>query len=316
VVKVKAAEAQRLDHYLLRALNWKSRSRTQEVIRQGRVTVNGEAAKPSRKVRNGDRIIVELSAGTGLPADYGTAPFEVLYEDPWLVGVNKPPGLLVHPVGRHVYDTLINYLHHEYRSRPSPAGGRGSEDGEIVPRLCHRIDRETTGLVLVATDAFLHREIHGQFQRRLVHKEYLALAAGSFPEELGALATPIGEGRNLKECLENAALKESRTVVRVLRRAAEFSLLACVPETGRQNQIRVHLAAAGHPLVGDLRYGWVEPPPGFPDRFLLHARSLVFYHPRLKLPVELTAPLPEDFRQIVEERLLAGERRQAEEGSL
>jgi 23S rRNA pseudouridine1911/1915/1917 synthase len=294
VVPVRATECQRLDVYLGNHLNWSSRTRLQSLIRDGRVLVNGEPAKPARKVRAGDMVTLELSGGAGIPADYGDLPLEVLYEDPWLVAVSKPPGLLVHPVGRHVYDTLINYLHHRYR-------GHAGEDGRpVVPRLCHRIDRDTTGVLVAAKEAWTHREVQAAFERRRVAKEYVALAVGRYPEERSTLDAPIGEGRSLETCLEHAALKASETSVRVLARFEEHTLLACVPHTGRQNQIRVHLAAAGHPIAGDDRYGGGRPPGGFPPRYLLHSRLLRFHHPRLKCAVEVTAPLPADFQALLD----------------
>jgi len=292
VVPVRVTAEQRLDVYLWNHLNWKSRTRLQSLIRIGRVLVNGERTKPARRVRAGDTVTLVLSPGAGVPR-YDAIPLEVLYEDPWLVAVNKPPGLLVHPVGRHVYDTLINHLHHRYR-------GQVGEDGEpLVPRLCHRIDRDTTGVLVAAKEAWTHKEVQAAFERRLVAKEYLALAVGPYPADRSTLTVPIGEGRSLETCLEHVSLKESRTAVRVLARFEGHTLLACVPHTGRQNQIRVHLAAAGHPIAGDERYGGGKAQAGFPGRYLLHSRFLEFYHPRLKCAIEVTAPLPPDFQELL-----------------
>ena len=142
---VRTSGAQRLDSFLVNHLAWKSRSRLQGLIREGRVTVNGEKTKASRRVRLDDLVEIHLSNGLGLPDDYSERKLDIIYEDEWLVAVNKPPGMLVHPVGRHVYDTLINYLHHRYHS---PA----SEGEEIVPKLCHRLDRDTSGVVVLAKE--------------------------------------------------------------------------------------------------------------------------------------------------------------------
>ena len=297
-VAVKSHQPMRVDRYLTSALGWRSRSRVQTLIRTGRVLVNGERSKPARRVRQGDEIVVELSEGTGVPRDYAARELEILYEDPWLVAVNKPPGMLVHPVGRHVYDTLINYLHHRYRS--APGAEDGARDGDdVVPRLCHRIDRDTTGVLLVAKDALVHKQIMRQFEERHVDKEYICLAHGRYPVAEDVVSIPLGEGRCLESCLRHPSLKPSRTRVRVLHHLDGVSLLACTPHTGRQNQIRVHLAAVGHPIVGDERYGGSPAPPGYPERFLLHSRRLCFYHEPLKSRVELIAPLPEDFRRLV-----------------
>jgi 23S rRNA pseudouridine1911/1915/1917 synthase len=292
-VDVKATEPVRLDHYLLSSLVWKSRSRLQGLIRDGHITVNGERVKPSRRVRAGDVISLQLSCGAGIPDDYDDRPLELLYEDDWLLAVNKPPGMLSHPVGRHVYDTLINYLHHRYHLPPGDDGGRS-------PRLCHRLDRDTTGVVLVARDSYVHREVMYQFENRLVSKEYLALVEGRLSGDERRIDLAIGEGRSLATSLDHPVLKASATVVRVERHYRDYTLVRCVPHTGRQNQIRIHLAARGHPLVGDERFGGLPPAAGFPPRYLLHSESLRLYHPRLKSALEIRAPLPEDFRQLLE----------------
>ena len=205
--------------------------------------------------------------------------------------------MLVHPVGRHVYDTLINYLHHRYHS---PA----SEGEEIVPKLCHRLDRDTTGVVIVGKKTYVHREVQQQFEKRQVSKTYLALANGHFPPDRGEINIPIGEGRCLQSALEHGVLRESRTLVTVLETYEDCTLLRCVPCTGRQNQIRVHLAALGHPIAGDERYGGDSPgeQPGrksWPLRYLLHSESIRFWHPRLKQNLELRAPVPPDFQELL-----------------
>ncbi|MCH2585114.1 MAG: RluA family pseudouridine synthase, partial [Planctomycetes bacterium] len=220
-----------------------------------------------------------------------------IYEDEWLVVVNKPPGMLVHPVGRHVYDTLINYLHHRYHSTDA-----GKE--EVIPKLCHRLDRDTTGVVVVGKKNYVHRAVQQQFEKRSVSKSYLALANGLFPPDRNEIDIPIGEGRCLKSALEQKPLKDSRTLVTVLDSYGDHTLLRCVPCTGRQNQIRVHLAAVGHPIAGDERYGGDSPGERperreWPLRYLLHSESIRFWHPRLKQDIELAAPLPPDFQALL-----------------
>lgn len=291
--KVKGTAVRRLDHYVLSTLQWKSRTRIQELICEGRIRVNGAATKPAWRVKPGDEISITLSHGAGMPDDYDALQLDVLYEDPWLVAVNKPPGMLVHPVGRHVYDTLINYLHHRYRDAV------GENDEALRPRLCHRIDKDTTGIVVVGKDVHAHREVRVQFESRLVSKEYVALVAGEYPREREVLTAPMGEGRSLEACLEHESLKEARTTVEVLRRLRGHTLLSCVPHTGRLNQIRVHLAGAGFPIAGDERFGGDPPRPGFPARYLLHSRVIRFDHPRLKSLLELTAPLPPDLVELL-----------------
>lgn len=289
VIEVRSDRDVRVDHYLFHNMSWRSRNRVQTLIREGRVTVNGRPAKPSRRVRHGDVVTIRLSSGTGVPDDYDTRSFPTLYEDPWLLALDKPAGILVHPVGRHVYDTLINYLHHRYHAS-------GPANKSIVPRLCHRLDRDTTGLLVVAKDLYVHREVSRQFEGRHLEKSYLALAHGDVDPEKTMIDRAIGIGRSLDQALTNGVRRASRTSLEVLERYGSFTLLRASPETGRQNQIRIHLAAIGHPIAGDRRFGAPAPPPGFPGRYLLHSERLRLYHPRLKCEIELEAPLPPDFQ--------------------
>ena len=316
--EVKSVSPLRLDRYLIRSLDWKSRTRLQKLIREGYITVNKQAAKPSQKVMQGDVVNIQLSHGAGVPESYEEREFEILYEDRWLVAINKPPGLLVHPVGRHVYDTLINYMHHHYH-------GAETEYGQhVIPRLCHRLDRDTTGVLVIAKEAHVHRQVQYQFENRLVAKEYYALVAGSFDAvsnrddssvtktaETMTVTIPLGEGNSLQTCLEHSVLKKSRTDFRIVERYRDYTLLTCHPQTGRQNQIRVHLAAVGLPIVGDTRYGPSDGNPTasrygnptalqeFARRYLLHSRRLRFFHPRWKSVVEITAPVPPDFGSVL-----------------
>jgi len=318
-VPVKAIQAVRLDLYLRHNLVWKSRGRIQDLIRRGQITVNGKKAKPSQTVRGGDRIEIRLSLGTGVPEDYHERDVAAIYEDPWLLAIDKPAGMLVHPVGKHLYDTLINYLHFRYReagggdlvTEPRSAAlrkARRQVDESTAPRLCHRIDRDTTGILLVAKEAYVHREVQRQFQDRHISKEYWTIAHGLLPTRLEEISIPIGEGKDLREALE-PPVRPARTRIEVLDRFSapngDFTLVAARPVTGRQNQIRVHLAAIGHPIAGDVRYGGrlVD---GFPQRYLLHARRVRFLHPRLKCAVELEAAPPVDLVHLIEQLRTAG----------
>jgi 23S rRNA pseudouridine1911/1915/1917 synthase len=237
-------------------------------------------------------VTIELSSGTGVPGDYRERQLDVIYEDPWIVVIDKPPGLLVHPVGRHVYDTLLNYLHHRYDPR------RSGDAGEL-PRLCHRVDKDTTGLVLVAKDAYVHRALMDQFEARRVEKEYVALVHGGGLASTETVEIPIGAGRDLDSALNHPVLRQATTVVHVEERLGDFTLVRCLPRTGRQNQIRIHLAARGHPIAGDSRYGAPSPASNTPGRYLLHAQRLRFRHPRLRSDLVVEAPLPADFRTLL-----------------
>jgi 23S rRNA pseudouridine1911/1915/1917 synthase len=290
-LEVRTLEPARLDLYVGANLPWRSRTHLQALIRKGKVLVNGQRAKPSTRVRSGDRITVRIHETAEIP-DYERFTLEYVYEDPWLLAVNKPPGLLVHPVGDHVYDTLINHLHFRHRNEQD-------EEGEPVrPRLCHRIDRETTGIVLVGLDSWVHDRVRHQFENRLVSKEYVALARGDYAGG-DSIDVPMGEGHDLPSSLHHRHLRPARTTVRVLERFEGYTLLACRPATGRQNQIRIHLGSVGHPIVGDERFGDGPPPDGFPARYLLHSRAIRLEHPRLKSTLDLSAELPEDFQALI-----------------
>ena len=299
VLPVRAGQPTRLDVFLRESLSWKSRTRIQNLIRSGYVSLNlntvahEQALKPSTVVRAGDEVTVRLSRGTVIP-DYSLWRIDILYEDPFILGINKPPGTLVHPVGRHVYDTLMNYLHYRY-------GDAMEQCPDFHLRLCHRIDKDTTGVLLVGKDNYVHRSVQRQLEERTMSKEYYALVIGHVSGDLREIDRPIAEGRDLNTALNGENLKRSRTLIRVVRRFRDHTLVSASPVTGRQNQIRVHLASVGHPLVGDERYDGPPAPEGFPRRFNLHARRLRFYHPRLKSWVALQAPLPHDLETLLAE---------------
>ncbi|MBN1421274.1 MAG: RluA family pseudouridine synthase, partial [Planctomycetes bacterium] len=248
-IRVRSMEKDRLDVYLRRKLRWKSRTHLQEVISEGRVRVNGTVRKASYAVKAGDLIEVAVSHGTGVPGDYRDLAPEILYEDEWIIAVNKPPGILVHPAGRHVYDTVLNYLHFRYR---------GAERGR-APRLAHRLDRDTTGVLLAVRDEETGRDLQHQFEGRRVTKVYRAVVAGSPPWDRVRIERPIGE-------------RPARTDVEVLARLGPWAEVECRPLTGRQNQIRIHLAGEGFPIAGDAEIAGdaARSAPPLPPRYLLH----------------------------------------------
>ena len=300
----------RLDVYIRESLIWKSRQRIQELIRAGNITVNDRTVKPSQAVKSGDLIRIRLSMGTGVPVDYHEFEPSILYEDRWIVAVDKPPGMLVHPVGRHVYDTLLNYLHFRYLPKKGEATGDGKANSdrhqnavEEAPTLllCHRIDRDTTGVLLIAKDEHVHQRLTAQFEEREVHKEYLALCCGHLAPGAQVIDVPLGEGPTLALALTpptKAASTEVEPIEQFTTPAGSFTLVAARPFTGRQNQIRIHLAFLGHPIVGDWRYG-TPAPVGFPQRYLLHAREIRVVHPRLRTGIRIEAAPPEDFAELL-----------------
>lgn len=304
---------QRLDRFLASRLFWRTRSSVQRLIRDGDVTVNGERRKHGRRVWEGDEITIRIPHPPfEVEEGIQDIPIEVLTEDRILVAVNKQPFLPVHPSGRHVHNTLINALHAKYRRPDDP-------DLDVVPRLCHRLDRETSGIVLVSKVDAYRAALSTQFENRTVQKTYLALVRGRLEKEEGTVDLPIGPAVSSQLRVRMAirfdgAGLPSQTSFRVQQRFRDYTLVECTPKTGRQHQIRVHLAALGHPIVGDKIYG--------PDeeyfikyaadelteddlaalemsRHALHAWKLRFWHPVAQEHREVTAPLWSDIREFM-----------------
>jgi 23S rRNA pseudouridine1911/1915/1917 synthase len=305
---------QRLDVALATVLTWRSRASVLRLIDAGLVTVDGRRVAPARRVRAGEVIVVEIPPAPVAHPDT-TAPIDlrVLYEDAWMVAVDKPPGMAVHPSGRHLSGTLMQELHRRYRRPSEPAH-------DVVPRLLHRIDLETSGLVAVGLDERFHQLVGRQFEDRLVRKSYLAVVHGTPSPREGTIDLPIvhDKASAVRLKLRTGTAGEGLSAVthyRVERGNDRYSLVAAMPRTGRTHQIRVHFAAIGCPIVGDKLYGpdeqfflrhidgtlTVEERRSLVlDRHALHSHSLAFHHPMLGRDVELTAPLPEDLRALVE----------------
>lgn len=263
--RVKVADlVLRLDQFLGQHLKWRSRTSIQRLIKAGHVLVDaatpdhphgtGAVAperRPGRKLRHGSRVVVVIPEELRLDLSAeGVGPLEVLYEDEEVVAVDKPPRVAVHPSGRHFHDTLIQRVHAHFQDR--------IEAGDMVPRLCHRLDRETSGIVLVAKHPRTHPTLMAQFEGRAVEKTYLAVVHGTDLPRYLSITDPVGPARasaiRLKMAVRGDGLP-SRTDVEVLERAGDLALVRCDLFTGRQHQIRVHLAARGHPVVGDKLYG-------------------------------------------------------------
>jgi 23S rRNA pseudouridine1911/1915/1917 synthase len=239
----------------------------------------------------------------------------VLYEDESVIAVDKPPMLVVHPSGRHLTDTLIQRVHAVYKSERLHRDAR--------PRLCHRLDRETSGIVLIGKDPESHQDLMRQFEQREVEKEYLAIVHGAPQFDSGVVDLPLGQARASSIRLKMAVVSdglESQTEWSVVRLLPGRTLIACRPKTGRQHQIRVHMDAIGHPLVGDKLYGLdeqifqrsadgeltgedmheLELP-----RHALHNHSLTFAHPRTGGELRIECPLAPDLRVYLDRRALS-----------
>ncbi len=298
-------QSERLDHFLLTRMSWRSRAQVHGLIADGRVTRNGEpAARKAGRLVAGDLIEVSVPPpdeevrhevlGRALEA-------LILHDDDDLVAVAKPAGLIVHPVGRVRVNTLIQALHWLYRHGPRAAPG-------VVPRICHRLDRDTSGVVVLAKTMPARVRLQEVFEGRDVAKEYVAVVRGRVAEDAGRIDLPIGPDEEAELELMMTTRDDglpSRTRFEVLERFAAASLVRFDIETGRQHQIRVHARAIGHPvlldpLYGDGRLAWPDAEAPLIARQALHARRVILPHPRTGAPLALEAPLPDDLRALVE----------------
>lgn len=303
-VPPEAARA-RLDQFLAESLPDFSRSRLQALVREGHVTLDGAATKPSMKLTVGSHILVQVPPAQPARAEPEDIPLEVLFEDEDFIVVNKPAGMVVHGATGHWRGTLVNALLHH-------CGGLAQIGGEIRPGIVHRLDKETSGCLMAAKNDVTHRSLVSQLANREVGKIYLALAAGRFMKASGMVDEPIARhpvDRKRMAVAPAGKGKEARTGWRVLGEVPVAAapgkvgtLVECTLYTGRTHQIRVHLKHLGHPILGDKVYG--EPKPF--ARQMLHAWRLSVRHPRSGQLVECTAPLPEDFRTAGLAALLPG----------
>jgi len=301
----------RIDAYLSSRYPDYSRSVMQKVIDADAVLVNGQIVKASYKVRLDDVIRVwlpELADDAPVPEDI---PLEVVYDDPAFTVVNKPAGMVVHPAKGHWSGTLVNALQFHYDTLSTVSG-------EHRPGIVHRLDRDTTGLLLVAKDDQAHRKLAAQFEQRTIRKEYLALVSGVPDRDRDSVERPIGFHPTYREKMairtpEDGG-KEAATFYEVIERFRGHAFVRCKPKTGRTHQIRVHLAHVGHPIVADKAYSGRDRltlgdllGPGTPDadrvlidRQALHAHTLRLTHPVTGAPLEFVAPLPADMTRTLE----------------
>lgn len=307
VVKARM-EGKRVDSYLASRFPDYSRSVIQKVIDADAVEVNGEVPKPSFKVRTGDRIRVWLpDPGDGLPVPEDI-PIPVVFEDADLVVVNKPPGMVTHPAKGNWSGTLVNALRFHFANL-STVGG------ESRPGIVHRLDRDTSGLLVVARDDRAHKLLAAQFEARTVQKEYLALVRGEPSRDSDYIEKAIGfhptDRQRMAIRRAEDGGKTASTYYEVLERFRGYALMRCLPRTGRTHQIRVHLAHISHPIVADKLYSGRDRltfgdllGPDFADadrivldRQALHARRLQLTHPGTGAAMDLTAPLPLDLTE-------------------
>ena len=302
----------RLDLFLVRQLLDVSRARVQELIAQKKVLVEGTAVKASLKLRGGESVTVLGPAERPpLRAMAEDIALDVVYEDPALAVVNKPAGMLVHAGAGRADDarnrgTLVNALLHRFRSLSAVGGG-------LRPGIVHRLDKDTSGLMVVAKDDAAHQDLARQFSHRLVKKTYVALVHGWLKQDAGRVESAISRDRvrrirmTTRRSGGRAALSEYRVQERLASAGGRFSLLEVRISTGRTHQIRVHLSSLGHPVVGDALYGAPrrlsarDGKTSLPTlaRNFLHASALAFTHPHSGAALSFSRPLPEDLNNFL-----------------
>jgi len=291
-----ADEKKRLDVFLAAVQAEASRTRIQKLIEEGRVAVNGQPARGSTPLKAGDHVTLDLPAPVPLEVTPEAIPLTVVYEDEYLIAVDKPAGMVVHPAPGHRAGTLVNALLAHCRD----LSGIG---GVERPGIVHRLDKETSGLVLAAKTEAAHRSLARQFKEREITKVYLAFVRGRMEQDRGTIDLPIGRHRTHRKKMagDRERGRAAQTLYEVIERRAAFTYLRAFPKTGRTHQIRVHLASLGHPILGDKLYGR-KTGPGSPGmtRQALHAHRLEFSHPVTGEALVLTAPLPSDMAKLLE----------------
>ena len=299
-IQITAEESgERIDALLARSFPVLSRSLIQKFMEAGAVTLNGKAVKKNARGSAGDVLLFSFPDTEELPIEAQALPLDVVYEDGDLIVVNKARGMVVHPAPGHPDGTLVNAL--LFRCGDSLSGIGGTRR----PGIVHRIDKDTSGLLVAAKNDFAHQGLSAQLSDHSLFREYEALACGSFREDAGTVDRPVGrhpvDRKRMAVDVRNG--KAAVTHWQVLARFRGYTRLRCRLETGRTHQIRVHMASIGHPLLGDGLYGAKCPDKGLEGQ-CLHARCLQLTHPRTGALMRFEAPLPDYFVQVLEKLVL------------
>ncbi len=289
-------EGTRLDRFLAVIYPKLSRAFFQKLIRCGQVQLSGKSLKPSYSVKTGDLITVLVPPAAGIEIQAEDIPLDILYEDDDLLVVNKPKGMVVHPGPGHQTGTLVNAVLYHCKDQLSGI------NGEIRPGIVHRIDKDTTGSLVVCKNDFAHGRLAEQLKVHSVTRRYRGIVIGCPKEECGVIRSEIGRDpkNRLKMACSVANGRMAVTHYRVLERFARHTYLEFELETGRTHQIRVHMADLGHPLLADPLYGPAKCSIRGLQGQCLHAMTLGFVHPRTEKYVEFQAPLPEYFAKLLE----------------
>lgn len=284
----------RLDKVLVSELKDRSREFIMRLIDEGEVLVNDKKAKNSYRVKENDEITINIPEAKNLDATPQDIPLDIVYEDDDIIVINKPRDLVVHPSNGHEDGTLVNAL-------LAHCTNLSGINGVKRPGIVHRIDKDTTGLLVVAKNDYAHEFLAKQLEDHTLHREYIALVKGVIKEDDGKIIAPIGRDKynRQKMAVDVKNGKPAVTHFHVLKRFNQYTLISCVLETGRTHQIRVHMNYIGYPIEGDPVYG----PKShllFDKGQLLHAEKLILIHPKTKKKMTFSAPLPKDFQDIID----------------
>ena len=285
---------QRLDAFLASSLDGLTRSQATRLIESGEVAVNGRAVSKSYKLAGGEDIAVTLPEPEPVEAVPQDIPLDVVYEDADVIVVNKPSGMVVHPAPGHPDGTLVNALLYHCAGTLSGVGGA------LRPGIVHRIDRDTSGLIIAAKNDAAHQYLSAQLADHTLARTYECIVVGKLREDRGMVDAPIARHpTDRKRMAVVAGGREAVTHWEVIARYPGYTHVRCRLETGRTHQIRVHMAYIGHPILGDTVYGAKKEVPGLTGQ-CLHAVGLRFLHPRTHEVVELSCPLPEEFTRMLQ----------------
>ncbi len=271
-----------------------SRSLVQQWIKEERVKVNGESVKANYKCQNGDVIVIEIPEPEELEVVPEEMELDIVYEDEDLLVVNKPRGLVVHPAPGHMSGTLVNGLMAHCKDL-------SGINGILRPGIVHRIDKDTSGLLVVAKNDLAHKHLGEQMKAKTTTRKYEAIVHGVIPHNKGTIDAPIGRDKHdrQKMTVTDTNSKDAVTHFNVLERFSRYTFVECILETGRTHQIRVHMNYIDFPVAGDPKYG---PKKTLPiDGQALHAKTLGFVHPRTEEKMEFTSELPEDLQRLLDE---------------
>ncbi|MCD8222583.1 MAG: RluA family pseudouridine synthase [Clostridiales bacterium] len=289
-------EGLRVDRYLADHCNDLTRSHIQKILKDGGVQVNEKTVRGSYKVIRGDNISLDVPEAVDPEILPEEMPLDILYEDDDILLINKPKGMVVHPAAGHSSGTLVNGLMSHCK------GSLSGINGVMRPGIVHRIDRDTTGVIIVCKNDVAHNHIAAQLKEHSIKRKYFAIVHGVIKEDSGTVDAPIGRHPTdrKKMSVNHRNGKRAVTHYHVLQRFSGYTYIECQLETGRTHQIRVHMASIGHPILGDRVYGPAKCPYPELQGQTLHAGILGIVHPRSGEWIEFSSPLPEYFRKLLE----------------